>query len=150
MLPRYDYGHAVRVVRHIRNDGTFPGIATGTLLVRRGSVGFVRNVGTFLQDQVIYEVHFLDQGRVVGCREEELIDADEEWIDSRFDTRDKVTTSHALAVGGEVVVPAGSEGQVMRVIRDPQQVQYHVLFGSRIFSVPESSLSAVDTAESEA
>jgi len=45
----------------------------GTLLVRRGSVGNILNVGTFLQDQVIYTVHFLAVDRMVGCRLEELI-----------------------------------------------------------------------------
>ena len=49
----FDYGQAVRVIRNIRDDGTYPGAQRGTLLVRRGSVGFVRNRGTFLQDQVM-------------------------------------------------------------------------------------------------
>ena len=70
MLPRFDYGAEVRVTRSVRNDGTFPGLPTGALLVRRGSVGFVRDVGTFLQDQIIYTVHFLQDDRIVGCREE--------------------------------------------------------------------------------
>jgi hypothetical protein len=77
MLPRWDYGDAVRVTRNVRNDGTFPGAAVGDLLVRRGRIGHVRNVGTFLQDQIIYAVHFLDEERIVGCREEELIGLDE-------------------------------------------------------------------------
>ena len=75
MQPRFDYGDAVRVVRTVRNDGTFPGMDTGDVLVRQGSVGHVRNVGTFLQDQIIYAVHFLEVDRTVGCREEELLDA---------------------------------------------------------------------------
>ena len=33
MLPRWDYGDAVRVTRNVRNDGTFPGVPTGDLLV---------------------------------------------------------------------------------------------------------------------
>jgi len=45
MRPKYDYGAEVRVIRNLRNDGTYPGLATGTLLVRRGSIGFVRDVG---------------------------------------------------------------------------------------------------------
>ncbi len=47
---RYNYGVAVRVIRNVRNDGTYPGMDTGDFLVRRGSVGYVVNVGTFLQD----------------------------------------------------------------------------------------------------
>ena len=70
MRPRFDYGDEVRVRRNVRNDGTFPGAEVGRLLVRRGSTGFVRDLGTFLQDQVIYSVHFLAEDRLVGCREE--------------------------------------------------------------------------------
>ena len=50
---RYDYGESVRVIRNVRNDGTYPGLDVGAFLVRRGSIGYVVNVGTFLQDQVI-------------------------------------------------------------------------------------------------
>jgi nitrogen fixation protein NifZ len=90
VLPRWDYGDAVRVTRNVRNDGTFPGVPTGNLLVRRGRIGHVRDVGTFLQDQIIYSVHFLDEGRLVGCREEELVGVDEPWIESRFEVRQRV------------------------------------------------------------
>ena len=72
----FESGQRVRVTRTIRNDGTYPGVPTGTKLVAAGSLGFVRDVGTFLQDQVIYSVHFTDQDRVVGCRSQELIDGD--------------------------------------------------------------------------
>jgi hypothetical protein len=68
VLPRFDHGDEVRVRRNVRNDGTFPGEPTGALLVRRGSVGYVRDVGTFLQDQIIYSVHFLENNRLVVIR----------------------------------------------------------------------------------
>ncbi len=87
---RFDFGEAVRVTRNVRNDGTYPGKPVGELLVRRGSVGHVIEMGTFLQDQVIYTVHFLEQGRMVGCRAEELIPADAPWNPSRFEFHDKV------------------------------------------------------------
>ena len=90
MLHRWHEGDVVRVIRNVRNDGTFSGANTGDLLVRRGRIGHVRDVGTFLQDQIIYSVHFLDEGRVVGCREEELIGIDEPWIESRFEVRQRV------------------------------------------------------------
>lgn len=143
MLPRYDYGDAVRVTRNVRNDGTYPGVATGTLLVRRGSVGHVMNVGTFLQDQLIYTVHFLDQDRIVGCREEELIGADEPWTPSRFETRETVRAALALAVDGETLVPKGCPGEVMRVVREVAGgVLYHVHFPGHVLQVPESVLLA--------
>lgn len=151
MLPRFDYGEAVRVTRNVRNDGTYPGLDTGELLVRRGSVGYVLNVGTFLQDQIIYTVHFLDQGRIVGCREEELIGADEPWTPSRFETREKVRARIRLAVQGEVLVEAGSEGEVLRVLRDtPQGVQYHVHFPGHVLQVPEDVLEPLATSEEAA
>jgi nitrogen fixation protein NifZ len=105
MRPRWTLGDAVRVTRNVRNDGTFPASNTGDLLVRRGRIGHVRDVGTFLQDQIIYSVHFLDEGRVVGCREEELIDIDEAWIENRFEVRQRVRAARALAIRGEVRVP---------------------------------------------
>ncbi len=141
MKPQFDYGQAVRVVRNVRNDGTFPGQATGTLLIRRGAVGYVRNVGVFLQDQLIYEVHFLDGDRLVGCREEELVDAGEPWRDSRFETRELVQSNRDLAVGGEIVASRGEQGQVMQVLRDGDgPVCYHVRFPGRTLQVPEGVL----------
>lgn len=144
MMPRFDYGDAVRVTRNVRNDGTYPGMVTGNLLVRRGSVGYVMNVGTFLQDQLIYTVNFLDQGRIVGCREEELLGADEPWTPSKFETREKVRAAVTLAVNGEVLVPAGTEGEVMRVVRGEDSVQYHVHFPGHVLQVPESVLGPLE------
>jgi len=137
---RYDYGDAVRVIRNVRNDGTFPGEKTGTLLVRRGSVGYVRDVGTFLQDQIVYTVHFLDAGRLVGCREEELIGRDEPWVDSRFECRERVRSAMPLAINGEVVVSPGVVGEVLKVKRNEAGNSYHVLFADKVFVVPERGL----------
>lgn len=141
MRPRFDFGDAVRVTRNLRNDGTYPGLEVGAPLVRRGAVGHVQNVGTFLQDQIIYSVHFLDEGRIVGCREEELIGADEPWVPSRYEFRDKVAARVALAVGGKVRVQPGTEGEVLKVLRDaPGGVAYHVRFPGRTLQVPETAL----------
>lgn len=144
MEQRFDFGEAVRLTRNVRNDGTFPGLEVGNLLIKRGCVGYVMNVGTFLQDQIIYTVNFLDQGRVVGCRDEELISAGEPWVESRFETREKVQARLALSLRDEVVVPAGSEGEVFKVLRDqPGGVQYHVHFpGGRVLQVPEALLDS--------
>ena len=140
---RYDYGDAVRVIRNVRNDGTYPGLEVGAPLVRRGSVGHVVNVGTFLQDQVIYSVHFLEEQRLVGCREEELIAADVPWTPSRFEFRDKVRSLVKLAVNGEIVADLGDQGEILKVLRDcaPGHVQYHVRFPGRTLQVPENVLA---------
>lgn len=141
-LPQFEYGDEVRVIRNVRNDGTYPGMDTGSLLIRRGSVGCVYDVGTYLQDQLIYRVHFLDSGRTVGCREEELIPASEPWVPSRFEFRDQVLALRSFSVRGELVVEQGQVGSVMKVLRDPPEgVHYHVHFGNgRVLQIPEASL----------
>ena len=141
---RFDFGEAVRVTRNVRNDGTYPGMPVGELLVRRGSVGHVIEVGTFLQDQVIYTVHFLDQGRMVGCRAEELIPADAAWNPSRFEFRDKVICRIDLGIQGQVIFEKGSEGEILKVLRESLPLQYHVRFPGRTLQVPESVLEPAD------
>jgi nitrogen fixation protein NifZ len=144
--PRFACDDAVRVIRNLRNDGTYPGQPTGALLVRRGSVGFVRHIGVFLQDQIIYSVHFLEAGnRIVGCRENELISADALWIPNRFERGDRVIARRGLAVNGTVVAPVGMVGEVMAVIRDPAPIHYHVLFGERVFLAPETVLASIQS-----
>ena len=139
--PRFASDDEVRVIRNIRNDGTYPGQPTGALLVRRGSVGYVRHIGVFLQDQLIYTVHFLQNGnRMVGCREVELIPAAAPWVPNRFERGDRVTARQGLAIKGTVVVTAGAVGEIIAVLRDPAPTHYHVLFGKRVFHVPESGL----------
>lgn len=151
MNARWEYGEAVRVTRNVRNDGTYPGLDPGAPLVRRGSIGYVVDVGTFLQDQVIYSVNFLDEGKIVGCREEELIGAEEPWLPSRFEFREKVRAAQQLAVGGEVLIAAGATGEVIKVIRDaPGGVAYHIHFDSlpgRVLQIPEGILEPVEAKE---
>lgn len=151
MDTRWDYGEAVRLTRNVRNDGTYPGLDPGDFLVRRGSIGYVVDVGTFLQDQVIYSVNFVEEGKVVGCREEELIGADDPWNPSRFEFREKVQATKQLAVGGSVLVELGAVGEVVKVIRDaPGGVAYHIHFDTlpgRILLIPETILEPLNTGE---
>ena len=145
MQTRWDIGGDVRLLRNLRNDGTYPGTETGELLVRRGSVGTIVDVGTFLQDQIIYSVHFLDADRIVGCREEELQGAEEAWVPSRYETRERVRARRALSLGGAVCVPAGAIGEVMQVVRS-EPVAYHVHFeclSGRVLAVPEPALAGL-------
>lgn len=141
MRPEFDYGDAVRVIRNIRNDGTFPGSVTGALLVRSGSVGYVRDVGTFLQDQLIYSVDFVEAGRMVGCRAQELQPADDPWVPTRFEYHDKVMPAVTLGIQGEVVAKPGDTGEVEKVLREAEGgPSYHVRFNGRTLLVPETAL----------
>ena len=147
MNAKWEYGEAVRLIRNVRNDGTYRGLDPGAPLVRRGSVGYVVDVGTFLQDQIIYSVNFLEEGKIVGCREEELIGAEEPWTPSLFEFREKVQACKQLAIGGEVLVGMGAVGEVIKVIRDaPGGVAYYIHFDSlpgRVLQIPETLLEAI-------
>lgn len=142
MRPRFDFGDKVRVIRNVRDDGTFPGANIGNLLVRRGSVGYVRDIGTFLQDQLIYSVHFFEEQKMIGCREEELIGADEPWNPSLFEFREMVTPLVPIVIQGETIAKPGDPGQVLKVLRDlPSGVGYHVRFPGRTIQIPEKLLA---------
>lgn len=70
--PAFEIGEKVKIKKLIRNDGTFPGKDIGETLAKKGEVGYVINIGTFLQTSYIYSVHFLYTGYIVGCRQHEL------------------------------------------------------------------------------
>lgn len=145
MRPMFDYGDEVRVMRNVRNDGTYPGLEMGAPLVKRGSVGYVQSVGTYLQDYIIYSVHFLPEDILVGCKEEELLPSSEPWVPSEFEFRDKVQAKIRLAVNGEVLVEKAAQGEVLKVLRDmPNGVHYHVRFPGRTLLVPEKALCSIE------
>ena len=70
--PRFAYGEKVRSTRMVRNDGTFSGREIGELLVRKGEVGYVASIGTFLQQYYIYGIDFVERGYIVGMKAREL------------------------------------------------------------------------------
>jgi nitrogen fixation protein NifZ len=143
---RWQIDDEVRVIRNVRDDGTFPGASRGELLARRGSVGVIRDIGFFLQDQIIYSVRFYAENRVAGCREEELIDAAEDWTPSRFEFREKVRSRAGLAVNHEILVRAGDVGEILRVAREASGIAYHVHFDTlpgRVLRVPENMLDSI-------
>lgn len=70
--PRFEYGQKVRSRKYVRNDGTFPGKDIGDILVKKGDVGYVTSIGTFLQQFYIYGVDFYELGYRVGMRGKEL------------------------------------------------------------------------------
>jgi nitrogen fixation protein NifZ len=70
--PDFWYGQKVRARRAVKNDGTFPGREIGEVLVKKGDVGYVASIGTFLQQFYIYGVDFIERGCVVGMKGREL------------------------------------------------------------------------------
>lgn len=70
--PVYMPGAKVVCLKHIRNDGTYRGREVGDILVRKGDVGYVRDIGTFLQQFYIYAVEWIEPGTIVGMRGKEL------------------------------------------------------------------------------
>ena len=76
MPPRFRMGERVISRTVIRNDGTYNGKDIGEVLVNKGEIGFVRSIGTFLQQFYIYAVEFTASGHRVGMRAKELCTLD--------------------------------------------------------------------------
>lgn len=70
--PPFDMGQRVRTRKVLRNDGTFPGKDIGFHLAKKGDIGYIVGIGTYLQRAYIYSVHFLESNFVVGCLGKEL------------------------------------------------------------------------------
>lgn len=75
--PAFQPGDKVVSKRTVKNDGTMGGVEIGEIVVRKGEVGYVRDIGVFLQQFYIYSVDFVDRASLVGMRERELIATDE-------------------------------------------------------------------------
>ncbi len=74
--PAFDYGEKVVSRKNIRNDGTVFGFDVGEILVNKGDVGYVKSIGSFLQQYYIYGIDFVDRGRVIGMKQRELLSLD--------------------------------------------------------------------------
>ena len=74
--PRFQMGERVISRSVVRNDGTYNGHDIGDVLVQRGEVGYVRSIGTFLQQFYIYAVEFTATAHTVGMRGKELCTLD--------------------------------------------------------------------------
>lgn len=72
---KFGVGQKVQLLEDIKNDGTYPHAPIGEIMVEKGSIGYIRTIGEFLQVIRVYEVHFLESKglvEIVGCREHEL------------------------------------------------------------------------------
>jgi len=70
--PAFEFGQRVRSRKTVRNDGTFQGKDIGEILVKKGEVGYVTSIGSFLQRFYIYGVDFVERGYRVGMKGREL------------------------------------------------------------------------------
>ena len=109
---RYEEGDAVRVLFDIVSDGTVHRKRRGELIMPMGRTGYIQKRGILLDD-LVYEVHFLEEGQVVGCREHELLLAEENWEPPLFQKKDRIRTTTDLHRKGELVLQKGEEGVVL-------------------------------------
>ncbi len=73
--PLFVAGQKVELLEDVVNDGTYPHSPIGTLMMPKGSVGYIKSMGEFLQVIRVYEVHFFGTDMevdIIGCREHEL------------------------------------------------------------------------------
>jgi nitrogen fixation protein NifZ len=70
--PYFAFGEKVKAKRVIRNDGTYAGKEVGDILAKKGEIGYIVSIGTFLQQFYIYGVEFPDSGNRVGMKKKEL------------------------------------------------------------------------------
>ena len=70
--PYFSFGEKVKAKRVIRNDGTYAGKDIGEILCKKGEIGYVVSIGTFLQQFYIYGVEFTESGNRVGMKRKEL------------------------------------------------------------------------------
>lgn len=79
--PKFHTGQKVKLLEDVVNDGTYPHSKIGTLMMKKDSVGYIKDMGDFLQVIRVYEVHFFGSDMEVdciGCREHELEALEEE------------------------------------------------------------------------
>ena len=66
--PDFEFGEKVRSRKTVRNDGTYRGREIGEVLAKKGDIGYVVSIGTFLQQFYIYGVDFFETGHRVGMK----------------------------------------------------------------------------------
>ncbi|WP_407051830.1 nitrogen fixation protein NifZ [Methyloraptor flagellatus] len=81
--PVFMPGEKVRSTKYVKNDGTYRGKDIGEILVVKGDVGYVRDIGTFLQQFYIYAVEWVDRGTIVGMRAKELVSLDKPPVETK-------------------------------------------------------------------
>jgi len=114
METRYRNGEEVRLLYDIVGDGTVHDVGRGAPLMCAGATGFVKHSGPYLDD-LVYDVHFLEADRIVGCREKELIPADHPWSRPAYERSQTVVAAMELASQGTTLAKQGTTGKVSAV-----------------------------------
>lgn len=143
--PKFGYGEEVRLITNIRNDGSFQNGLKGECLMRRGETGFVRHAGLFLQDQVVYQIHFLASNQIIGCKETELMRADQPWVMNAFEYGDKVFLTQPLAMQQKMIAERGDRAFIIGVQREDNEQENTMMYRIQVNEfdvlVPESALT---------
>ena len=142
MNAHFDYGHKVRVIRTIRNDTYGQTFRKGEKLVPAGSTGFVRHVGMYLLDQLIYQVHFLEHNLVIGCRDSELQDAALPWNAHQYERGDKVTLTLSLRSEHHLIAQTGDPVTIVSVDNSKPSIRYRVVVADKEYWLPERALTS--------
>lgn len=127
---RFEIGDEVRVVRTIRNDGSVTDDSSkGNVLVKAGETGYVRSLGFFLQNQIIFRVYFPSEDRETGVRNEELLKSDLPWQENVFYRKQRVPLNYSLAHKGQVFARKNETVEIRDIKRnlDTGLLQYLVL-----------------------
>lgn len=148
---RFEAGEEVRVVRNIRNDGSFKEVVKGELLIEAGELGIIRTYGYFLQDQIIFQVYFPRINQVVGIRDTELIKSELEWVPCLFRSLDSAQLVVALSMNNEIIANKGDIVDIYRVHRNLEDgtLDYQVTVCDEIFRL-NSKFLALPECEPEA
>jgi nitrogen fixation protein NifZ len=94
--PLFRPGEKVLALKHVKNDGTIPLREIGEVVVRKGDVGYVRDIGTFLQQFYIYAVEWVERGTIVGMRGKELESLDRPGVTGKRLRADNERLADAL------------------------------------------------------
>ena len=143
-LPLYEYGQAVRLIRNVRNDGTYPaGHRRPADAPRRGGLRLRRRhlpAGSADLPRA-FPRSGLHGGLPRGGADSRVGPLDTQPVRV---PRPGGRHPH-LAVRGEVVVEQGRTGSIEGAARPAGGTQYHVYFGDgRVLQVPETSLAWAD------
>ncbi len=143
-------GDEVRILFDIVSDGTVAGAKRGELIMAQGSTGFIKKIGVFMDDYV-FDVHFLKEDKIVGCRENELISADEAWSPPKFKKKDSILAAANIGKNREVLIPAKTAGKVLTIdYHDDLGYIYEVEFENDIKTMMgenQIELSQIDNAQ---